>query len=265
MVQIKEITGRSVSNESAGQKWSIIGVYTANEARAYTFGASAGIVPGPNGFLYRQDINVTEQGAGVWHGTVTYGPDPQESSTPGGSISFNFDTTGGSFHITHSKGTVNKYPSSAVSYNQAINVVKSGAELQVEGAEIVIPALRLSYTIRNPQGVVNESYARGLAGITGCINSSAFRGFAAGEVLFLGGVGSDGTNAEAEVTLHFACEKNLQGLIVGSLTGIAKAGHDLMWVMWADSVSSGKPTKIPLAAYIERVYTPIDLAAALGM
>jgi hypothetical protein len=144
-------------------------------------------------------------------------------------------------------------------------VKKDGGDLSVEGSDIVIPSLKLSYSIRRPQGVIDEEYARNIGRLTGKMNSTEFRGFDPGEVLFLGGTGPDGTNAEAEVTLQFAAEQNLQDLIIGAIDGIEKKGHDLLWVMWKDDVAGGKPTKAPLAVYVERVYEEADLAGLLGL
>ena len=233
--------------------------------RAYAASATPSIVAVGEGILFRNDISVQEQGHKVFNVTVSYVTQDQQKPAVG-SLKFAFSTTGGTFHITHSREHVQSYVASgtAPDHKQAINVRKNGDDLDIDGTDIIIPALKLSYTFNHPLGVVNENHARNLASITGCVNSTTFRGFAAGEVLFLGADGSDGSNSEAEVTCHFAAESNLQSLVIGAITGISKDGHDLLWVESKKTVDSGKPVVQPLAVHIERVYRRVNLAAALG-
>jgi hypothetical protein len=236
------------------------GIADGATVKALALSLTPAIVAVTEGILYRQDIRVQEQGFCLFHVDVQYGQSNRET----GNLSFRFSTTGGSFHITHSRETVAKYPNTAIDHKQAIGVRKNGTEQEIDGADVIIPSLKLSYTFRHPQGVVNEAHARTLASITGCVNDSTFRGFSAGEMLFLGAEGSDGTNAEAEVTYHFAAESNLQNLVIGTIEDIQKDGHDLLWVQWKDAPVGGKPTKAPLAVYIERIYRRVNLAAILG-
>jgi hypothetical protein len=212
------------------------------------------------GILYRQDIDLKEAGAGLYYIRAPY----SRNNSTTGSIRFAFSTTGGSFHIKTSRESVARYPNTAEDFKQLINVKKSSGKFDVEGTDIIIPALKMSYTVKHPLGMVNEDFARAIAGVTSCCNSTVFRGFQPGEVLFLGADGSQGTDSEAEVTCHFAAEKNLQDLIIGDITGIEKNGHDFLWVTWEDDTVGGKPIAKPKAVYVERVYQRVDLATILG-
>lgn len=237
--------------------------------RAYAASATPAIVAVGGDILFRDDIAVQSQGHDVHYVTVRYvTQDQQQGPAQVGSLKFSFQTTGGTFHITHSKETVSSYKvggGSAADYQQAINAKFSeGNGWDIEGADIIIPALKLSYTVTHPRGFLNENQARALAGITGCVNSATWRGFAAGEVIFLGADGSDGTNSDAEITYHVACESNLEGLVYGSITGVAKQGHDLLWVESKKTASGGKPVVNVLAVRVERVYRRVNLAAVLG-
>lgn len=243
--------------------WSSSGELSIPAVRLYANAAIPYLIAVEDGILYRDGIELVEKGYGVFDCIAKYVTSDQQKPAVG-QLKFSFSTTGGSFHITHSRSTVAKYPSTAVDYKQAINVRKNGNDLDIDGTDIIIPALKLSYTFTHPLGNVNEAFARTVASVTACCNSASFRGFQPGEVLFLGADGSDGTSAEAEVTYHFACESNLQDHIIGSITGINKDGHDLMWVNSKNDTASGKPTITPLGVYIERVYQRIDLKAALG-
>jgi len=68
----------------------------------------------------------------------------------------------------------------------AIGVTDTG----VEGVEIVVPVYNFSETHYLPDGQVTQGYKLTLFGLTGKVNNGSFRGFAAGEVLFLGASGS---------------------------------------------------------------------------
>ena len=60
----------------------------------------------------------------------------------------------------------------------------------VEGVDIAIPVYNFSETHYKSAASVSTSYRLALFRVTGTVNSSSFRGFAAGEVLFLGASGS---------------------------------------------------------------------------
>lgn len=225
-------------------------------------------------------IEVKEEGYALYHCRVTYAGGESLQPGQGGFVGFNFSTTGGSFHISHSRETVAMYTASgqeAPDNNQAINVKEKGGKLDIEGTDLVIPALKLTYTFRHPKGVVNEIFARALASVTSCVNSVTFRGFQPGEVLFLGADGSDGTNAEAELKYQFACEQNLVNLIFkatdagapnGQIAGVNKDGHDFLWIRWVDAVtengSLGEKTTKPKKIYIERLYRRISFQSVFG-
>jgi len=56
--------------------------------------------------------------------------------------------------------------------------------------DITVPVYSFSETHYNSLAFVTESYKQTLFGLTGKVNNAAFKGFAAGEVLFLGASGS---------------------------------------------------------------------------
>lgn len=225
---------------------------------AYAMAATSAIYPTIYGSLYRQDIRVTPNGFNQWGVSVPYAR--KGNKPPTGQWTFSFDTTGGSFHIKASKETVNSYGTSPPDYKQLIGV--NGDD--VEGADIVIPALKINVTYKHPQGVVTIGMAKTLARLTGKVNNSTMLTCDAGEVLYLGSTGSDGSEAEAEVGYQFAMSENLQGQVIGAITGIEKDGWDVAWIKWKDAVDGGKAVKQPEFIYVERVYERVDLASALG-
>lgn len=182
----------------------------------------------------------------TWRAGYNYKP-------PEATIRWGFDTTGGTVRVTHSKNTT-RYPSDGPNMNGAIQVQNNEAQ----GTDIVIPALKLTATYRWPKNTVDTAYVNLLASLSGCVNSGTFGDYAAGELLFLGASGEIVPNIPTEIAYQFAASANATGLsIAGIITGIAKKGHELLWVLFEDDedATAKRLTKKPLCAYVERVYT----------
>jgi hypothetical protein len=124
----------------------------------------------------------------------------------------------------------------------------------VEGADVTIPVYNFTETHMFFDAVVDQAYKLTLFNLTGRTNNAAFKGFAAGEVLFLGASGSKRGSNLWEITFRFAASPNVSGLTVGSITGIAKSGWDYLWVRYADAEDQKVLVKQPIAVYVERVY-----------
>ena len=188
--------------------------------------------------------------------------DEEESS------SFAFDTGGGTMHRNQSLKTVAKVPNDAPDFNGAIEVDNEG---NVNGIDVTMPVLNFTETHTMAGSRVSTSYRKSVAALTGTVNKASFRGFAAGEVLFLGASGtkrSKKPNAPWEITFRFAVSPNQSGLEVGKLRISSKKGWDYLWVRYADRVSDNKKNVIkePVAAYVEQVYPEGDFGnLGLGM
>lgn len=227
----------------------------------YAINATPTIVFRPGGALFRKNITRDPDGHGQYLVTVTYGK-LDRTDPPVGSAAFSFSTQGATVNIKAAKAHVNSYPSSSPpDHKGAIGVTADG---DVQGADIVIPALKLSYSFTHPQGVVTENFARLLASVTGRTNSSEFRGFEAGELLFLGASGSDGTQSEAAIQYDFAASSNETALTIGEITGIVKDGHHIAWIEFEDDVDSGKAIRPPKYVHVERVYDAFDFTSVFG-
>jgi hypothetical protein len=226
---------------------------------AYALSGTPTVVYSGVGALFRGNVQVDPDGHKQYVVTVPYGSRKNET----GSATFRFDTTGATINIKAAKEHIASYPSGAPAnpHKAAIGVTKDG---QVEGADIVVPALRLTYSFRHPAGIINENHARALAGVTGMTNSATFRGFAAGELLYVGSAGEDGTETEASVDYNFVASKNVTDLRVGDILNIVKQGHHLLWIEFKNEVDSGKPVVQPERVHIERVYDAVNFAAIFG-
>ncbi|MGV6815315.1 MAG: hypothetical protein ACWA5W_09970 [Phycisphaerales bacterium] len=215
--------------------------------------------------LPRQAVAVEPVGPEHWDATVRFAPNHQSSPPQTGESVFNFDTGGGSQHITQSKATIGTYAApgtTAPNFQGGISVTADS----VNGVDITVPVYQFSETHYLPAATVSEAYKVLLFELTGKVNSAGFKGFAAGEVLFLGASGSRrGTDPQDdwEISFRFAVSPNVTGLAVGPITGINKQGWEYLWVRYADAEDTAASTivKRPIAAYVERVYDTANLGA----
>lgn len=228
-----------------------------------SYAASTGTpvsVTHPRGVLWRQDISIEKEGHAIFRVEVPYAPNRSDS----GQYRIRFDTTGGTVRIFNSLETINKYtrPNQAAAPDMggAINVRGD----QVDGTEIVIPALKLDVEFTHPPGVMNLARIKNLGRWTGRYNTTPFLTFAAGEVLFLGATGEEGPDVESAPVYQFACSENSTGQTIGDIANVDKKGWEHAWIRWEDAVAGGLPTKRPKHVYVERVYKGIDMAAVLG-
>lgn len=223
-----------------------------------------------HGQLWRQDIQLDPVGYQLYLVTVPYGPRQRET----GQASFSFDTTGGTVRIRSAilHGASYGPPNAVVPPNRhsgSIGVDKDG---NVEGVDITVPAMKFTYTFRHPEGYVDEEYALELGRNTGRMNANKWRVFEAGEAMFFGATGSDGTNSEAEVSYTIIASENAQNtveggdrrLTIGNIQNIVKRGHDYLWIEFEDGTANGLATTKPKFVHVEQVYYKMDFKAVFG-
>ena len=206
--------------------------------------------------LVFQSYSITPQGGEIWDVSVRYGE--REKKEPGDS-SFSFDTSGGTQHVTQSLETVGGYAppgEMAPDFKGAIGVTSDS----VEGTDITVPVYSFSEAHYVPVGDIDGAYKAALFALTGTVNDDTFRGFAAGEVLFLGASGSQRGQEDWEITFRFAASPNVVNLPVGDITVASKKGWEYLWVRYADAVDADVLVKQPIAAYVERVYEDGDFS-----
>jgi len=177
-----------------------------------------------------------------------------------GESSFSFDTGGGTQHVTQSRSTISRTAASgtAPDFKGAINVSKDA----VNGVDITVPVYNFAETHYIDDNDVTQGYKVTLFNLTGKMNNAAFRGFASGEVLFLGASGSQRGSGDWEITFKFAASPNRTDIPVGDITVPSKLGWDYLWVRYKDDVDTTANTvvQVPAAAYVERVYDFGDFA-----
>jgi hypothetical protein len=190
----------------------------------------------------------------LWDGTVRYGL--YDNSPPEvGQSSYSFDTGGGTQHITQSRRTVARYARSGetpADFEGAIGVTHDS----VEGVDITVPVFRFSETHYVADEDVTPAYKANLFYQTGKVNDVPFKGFAAGEVLFLGASGSQRGDEDWEITFNYAASPNVTGLMVGDIGPVSKKGWEYLWVRYEDAEDNDAMcvVKRPVQVNIEEVY-----------
>ena len=249
---------------SVDLQYAVIGTELDTEVRALVESSVPAFYTG----LVIQNYHIAHQGGGVWEVTVRYGklpPREVDAGTPDNPMDeITFDTSGGTQKITQSLATVGTYglpiedlehpPPIPPDFGRAIGVTADS----VEGVDITVPVLNFTITRRRSTFTLTDFQA--IFGLTGRVNSAAFKGFAAGEVLFLGGSGQRRGEEDWEIAYKFAASPNVTGLSIGGITGIDKTGWEYLWVRYADAVDEDTLIQRPVAVYVEKVYESGDFS-----
>jgi hypothetical protein len=231
----------------------------------------------PQNRLQVDSYTVEYLGDKAWQLEVTYSKDGGENDEQRDPMkrSRQFDTGGGTQHITQGLAVGEgqtldfefRFPSGAANQSGAIGVDGDS----VNGVDVIIPQLTWTETYDVPNQYVTTDYIKALSKATGTVNDATFRTFAAGEVLFAGASGSqqwDSDKGDGPWSLsykfvqspNYGTGKTLPALTIGSITNIAKDGHDYLWVRYEDSVASNALIKLPKAVYVNRVYRRGDFS-----
>ena len=234
--------------------------------------------PGTSVSLWIESYSVTYLGDKCWQVTLNYekrGADSDEKTSPL-KRSRSFDTTGGTAHITQGlitsdfpQGEQRYWNGTPAAPNQfgAIGVDDD----RVSGVDVMTPSLKWSEQYEVPSTYITTNYIKEVASITGTVNTSAFRGFAKGEVLFAGSTGThewDADRGDGPWSLSFSfvaspsagSGKTLPALTVGSISGISKGGHDFMWVRYEPSTDGYRKVSVPKFVYVNKVYRDGDFS-----
>lgn len=191
--------------------------------------------------------------------------DPNGSITPPTESSYQFSTGGGSETMFVSLQTMQGLAGSGVQnptvpdFDGGINVTDDGAQ----GVERTVPVFNFSETHYKTSAQVTQAYIGSLFALTGTVNNATFKGFAAGEVLFLGASGSKrGAYGDWELTYNFAASPNTTNGTVGNFTGVNKEGWDYIWFQFEDveDTAAKQLVRRPAYLFVERVYKRADFS-----
>jgi len=202
--------------------------------------------------VVRQTAHIEPAGHDWWWGEAKYGRRQQKDTNQS---RFTFDTTGGMTHITQSLATSREGPApggpfGAPDFQGAIGVTNGK---DVEGVDIYSPVFKWTETHYLPLAWVNDAYKLIVKHLTTRTNDAGWRNHAAGEVLFLGAVGSQRGEEDWEITYHFVAGENIQWK-VGNLNPINKEAWHYGWVLYEYSEDANKLISTPHSVYVEQVY-----------
>ena len=205
-------------------------------------------------------------GVDIWESTVRYSNRIQKGGGAGGGggeqvdSTIQFDTGGGTVHITQAIETRSKHaPPGEVAPDRRGAIGWNGED--VEGVDIVIPKFSWSETHHFPAGAMSGAYRKALFETTGKVNRGEFRGFGTREVLFEGATGSKSTSSMWEITFRFAASVTETDLKVGEIDIGIKWGWDYLWIDYGEKVDADRFVKVPVGAYIEKVYEQANFSA----
>jgi hypothetical protein len=221
--------------------------------------ALLGYVPVIWNGLLRSSASLEPIDGELWDATVQYG---KKKSPEIGDCEVSWDTGGGTQHITQAILTVGKYAPSGMTAPENYGCIGLKDDGSVDGVDIVVPSFNWSerYTV-NP-AMVTWAYAVTCAYLTGRVAQAPFRGFAVGEVKFMGATCTarlTGTAAQpelrTEMTYRFSASPNATNLTVGEITGIAKKGWEYLEVLYErkEDPTAKRMAARPVACYVHQV------------
>ena len=242
---------------AASVPYIVYGPDDEDDVLAYAYSA----VPKTMDDLDLDQISVKERiGENCWKITAEYphkernGTDQQQQQEP----EFAFSISAGTKHITHSIRTIGNYAppgETAPSYGGAINVNEKG-----EAAGVDIVSSTFSFTEKHfyDNSHITNTFKRNVASLVGKVNSGTFRGWEAGELLFVGADGSRKGNTAKdrwEITFRYRVSMNRTGVTVGNISITDQVnGWDYLWVRYENTINQKTLTKKIASAHLEQVY-----------
>lgn len=200
------------------------------------------------------DERMTED---IWKVAVKYKADKKEPEDAN-ETQFSFDISSGHRRVVMSLGQKAKLPST-VADSKGIN--------DGEGIDVITPVCTLSETHLFSPSTITTAWKKTIASMVGCINSTTYQGFAAGELLFSGCSGArngDNSDDKWQITFRFMVQMSQDNIQIGDLGTISKRGWDVLWIRYDEDTivanNKKKVQRIPKAAYVEQVYPEVDFA-----
>jgi hypothetical protein len=270
----------SKQGPSVTLRYIAVGSYSQVEVEAAAiYNTPAEVVTGDGRNFVRQKMSTRQRAGAIYDVTVTYGSrdDPKSEDPPEtGDLDVEFDTTGGTQHITQSRATrmrTARIEEDGPDFKGAIGVTGDGKHRRVTGVDVVIPELKIIRRVFQPASLVNAAYIKTVARLTGSMNSNAMFDFAPGELLFLGARGRyRAARDDWEITYTWAASENIEAGDLpdigenSQVNPIVKKGHDFLWIWYRPFEDTTAKAIIPnpTCGYVEQIYPEKD-HSALGV
>ena len=164
-----------------------------------------------------------------------------------------FDCGGGTKHLLYSFGQRKVYgdkdAGGAIGWNG-----KSGDDCEIAGVDVPTAQLRETYTKPMRVSKLTTAFKRKVAALVGKVNSGSFKGWNAGEVLFLGMSYSTPAKKAKKVTVtfNFAIQPNESGVKIAGRS-VTKKGFEYVWAISKTVASSGSPKLEVEGIYVDQV------------
>lgn len=243
-------------NSTVDVEYNILGTESETTAMGLLTGIAAASWTVDTKVLAHRVFDLKHASYNHYTGSVRY----TKRTVEAGESQYQFETGGGTTHITHSIATSQAVKLGGGTAPNHYNAIGWDGK-QINGCDIISPVYNFSESHVLPGSSVDAAYKLALFRATGKVNNGTFKGFAAGEAIFLGASGSSRRGSdEWEISYRFAASENVTGLSVGGLTGINKKGWEYLWLYFADDVSEDVLVKKPTAAYVEQVYKTADFS-----
>lgn len=253
--------------------YTVSGSTDADDVRAHVV-ANAGLtfegLPRRDGDIEPVAVD-TEAERGLWDVRVIYGLTGGGSGTTNEAPLVQFDTTGGTVHVT--SGTAENVVYNADGYalpSLGTNIGDQGTSL--EGVDITVPSMKFSVAVQIPADKLTAAYIKKLVLLSGKVNAANFTvwglgTYQAGELLFLGANGSVRMGDTIHtVQMSFAHQENTASVDAGNgITVAAKKGWQYLWKRYSPPkpIVDGNENQIglqqiPIAAFVSTPYREGD-------
>ena len=183
--------------------------------------------------------------------------DEEEEEEP----TVNFDCTTGSSHINTALAPVK------VEYGPEIgNIIgwngKFGDDCEINGCDIPIATTTETYTkVMSVSKVLSSSFRRKIVELTGAVNSKSFKGWNAGEVMFMGCSYASPVKGATKVTVSFNFAIRVNEIVDIKGISVFVRGWEHLDVITKPKVKDGKPDFALECIYVAQVSKYEDFGA----
>ena len=190
--------------------------------------------------------------------TAFFGTDSGSSYGSGDNeTTVSFDCSGGTMHVNHAISQRRVFGTlqagTAVNWNG-----KLGDDMQVQGVDIPSAQLRETYSKTMSKSRLTTAFKRKVARLTGRVNSKPFKGWEAGEVMFLG-ASCSGSGSKLVVSFNFAIQENESSVEIAGIQAGKKQGWEYVWAINKSTINDNVPEAGVLGIYVAKVAQSADL------
>lgn len=260
-------TDISISGENAPENIELVYLVIGTDA-SFTEFTARNQVMATAPMIYegctRKSIDLDKSEGAAIYFRVTYektGSEPTTETTTEPEVSFDLSSSPVTMKRAYAQSS---YGSEAPDAGLTIGWNgKSGDQCEVAGVEVSTCMIRKSYTVQMKYSELTTEWEKKIAKLFGCVNDTAWKGYSAGEVLFLGCSfsGVDSKKTVFNVTFNFGISFNETGIDVGKdskgkTINVNKTGWQYVWDIVKSQYSDidSPPAIKIMGVYVSTVY-----------